>query len=479
MIRPTPRFSAQNSTNGHNSTNGQNSTNGTNSSNGTNSENGVTLIEILIAMMVFGFIAVSVAFGLTTSLSMVGDTRSREVATNLAAQEIDTVRATRDVFSVVNVLDQTTVINGTTFHLNRIATWETSGSAYAGCGSGGGQLKYKRLNVTVDWNGRRSSTPIVRSDTLISPGSRINDPALGSILVSGLTGSGAGSAGITVTATPSSPANGALPITVTPLPTDAQGCSYILRVTPGNYDVALSRTNFLDEKQAVVSTKSVGVAAGAASSVAFQYDLAGNFAVTYAGNQPGVSRIPSAMHTTFRSTYGVYTSLATTNSLTRSVALHPFAAGYEVFAGRYNSPGTSVVGCLSVDPAAWTTVAADGAVGRDASPVAALPGASVATPVPMGVLNITAIPGTYLTATSQAAAPGTGDPGCAETVSYSFGLMTSAVTQIALPYGSWRFTTSATATGVGIPIVASGLGLLTRGVAAAGMVTLDPRRTTP
>lgn len=448
--------------------------------NTTRTEAGVTLIEVLIAMMVFGFIAVSVAFGLTTALTMGSDTRSRAVATNLAAQEIDTVRAAGDVFGLVNVIDQTTVVNGTTFHLNRTATWETSGSAYAGCGSGGGQLKYKRLNVRVDWDGRRSTTPIVTSATLISPGSRINNPALGSILVSALTGSGAGSAGITVTATPSSPANGAVSITVAPLPTDAQGCSYILRVTPGNYDVVLSRTNYLDEKQTVVSTKSVGVAAGAAASVAFQYDLAGRFAVTYAGNHPGVTRIPNNMHTTFRSTYGVYTSPATTNSLTRTVPLHPFAAGYQAFAGQYNSPGTSVVGCLSVDPAAWTTVAADGAIGRDPSPVAALPGVTVPTPVPMGVLNVSGINGKYLTAVSQSTAPGTGDPGCADTTTYSFGLVTAASSvQIALPYGSWRFTTSPSATGAATAVPASALSVLTRGVAAGGMVTLDPRRTTP
>ncbi|MFC5928108.1 type II secretion system protein [Cryobacterium melibiosiphilum] len=442
-------------------------------------ESGVTLIEVIIAMMVFGFIAVSVAFGLITALGMGGDTRSRAVAINLAAQDIDTVRATRDVFGILNVINQTTVVNGTTFHLTRTATWETSGSAYAGCGSGGGQLKYKRLNVTVDWDGRRPSSPIVRSATVISPGSRINDPALGSILVSVLTGSGAGSGGITVTATPSSPANGALPITVAPLPTDAQGCSYILKVTPGNYDVSLSRTNYLDEKQAVVSTKSVGVAAGAAASVAFQYDLAGKFDVTYAGNYAGVTRIPTDMHTTFRSTYGVFTSPATTSSLTRTVPLHPFAAGYEVIAGQYNEPGTSVVGCLSVDPAAWTTVAADGAYGRDPSPVAALPGATAVTPVPMGVLNVAGVAGTYLKAVSQASAPGTGDPGCAETVTYSFGLISAAAVQIGLPYGSWRFTTSSTATGSGSPVPAAGLTVLTRGVSAGGLVTLDPRRTTP
>lgn len=443
------------------------------------SEAGVTLVEIIIAMMVFGFIAVSVAFGLITALSMGGDTRSREVATNLAAQDIDTVRAAKDVFGVANVVARTTVVNGTTFSLTRTATWETSGSAYAGCGSGGGQLTFKRFNVSVDWEGRRASSPLVHTDTLLSPGSRVSDPALGSILVSALTGSGAGSAGITVTATPASPANGALPITVAPLATDTQGCSYILKVTPGNYNVVLSRTNYLDDTQTVMSTKSVGVAAGAASSVAFQYDLAARFDVTYAGNHPGVTLIPSNLHTTFRSTYGVVTSPSSTGALTRTVPLYPFAAGYQAFAGRYDTPGASVVGCRSVDPAAWTAVAADGAVGRDVSPVAALSGAAVATPVSMGVLNVSGAAGQYLTATAQTTAPGTGDPGCAIPASYSFGLVTAGTVQIGLPYGSWRFTMGPLATGATVSVPEDGLSVLTRGMAAGGVVTLDPRRTTP
>ena len=441
------------------------------------SEAGITLVEIIIAMMVFGFIAVSVAFGLVTALSMGGDTRSRAVATNLAAQDIDTARATHDVFSIDDVINQTTVVNGTTFRLTRTATWETSGSSYAGCGSGGGQLTFKRLNVTVDWDGRRASSPLVHTDTLLSPGSRINDPALGSIPVSALTGSGAGSAGITVTAVPASPANGALPITVAPLPTDAQGCSYILKVTPGNYNVEISRTNYLDEKQNEVSTKSVGVAAGAAASVAFQYELAARYDVIYAGNHPGATRIPLDLHTSFRSTYGVFTSPASTGSLTRTVPLYPFAAGYQAFAGEYKTPGTDVVGCLSVDPAAWTTVAADGAVGRSVSLVAALPGESIDTPVPMGVLNVTGAAGQYLTAVAQTAAPGTGDPGCAVPATYTFGLVTAATVQIGLPYGSWEFTMGPSATESTIPVPEAGLSVLTRGVSTGGVVTLDPRTT--
>ncbi|MES1169545.1 MAG: type II secretion system protein, partial [Leifsonia sp.] len=63
-------------------------------------ESGFTLIEVLIAMMVFGIISVLVAYSLTLSMTLTRSSRGSEVAANLAAQQIDTARSAKDVFSV-------------------------------------------------------------------------------------------------------------------------------------------------------------------------------------------------------------------------------------------------------------------------------------------------------------------------------------------------------------------------------------------
>jgi hypothetical protein len=97
----------------------------------------------------------------------------------------------------------------------------------------------------------------------------------------------------------------------------------------------------------------------------------------------------------------------------------------------------------------------------------------------MGVLSVTGATGRYLTAIAQTSAPGTGDPGCTVPATYSFGLVTAATVQIGLPYGSWKFTMGLLATGPTVPVPEAGLSVLTRGTAAGGVVTLDPRRTTP
>jgi hypothetical protein len=430
-------------------------------------------------MMVFAVIAVSVAYSLTLALALVNDARSREVAANLAAQELDLDNAAADVFTLVDT-DKTIVVNQTTFHLHRDVNWITSTGVDANCGSGGGQLQYKRLNVSVTWDGMRSITAPVHSDTVVAPGNKINDPTLGTILVSVLTASGNGSSGVTVTAIPSVPPNGAVPVTDVPDPTDAQGCSYVLKVVPGNYDVKISRANSIEADQGATRTKTVGVGAGAAASVAFQYDLPATFTAKYGANfTSGSTLIPNNMDTTVRSTYGVYTTAATTNSLSRVITLHPFTAGYEPIAGAYIAPAGTAPTCLSPDPARWITPALDGAIGHTPYAVSALPGGAADLPVPMGIAAVTGLSGKYLKAVSQATAPLTGDPGCNTTMTYTFGALGSGNQQIGLPYGSWLLYWG-TSSSQNTLVPATSLTVLNRGVVAStGVVTFDPRTVLP
>lgn len=438
-------------------------------------DSGLSLIEVLVAMMVFAIISIGIAYSLTSALAMTSDARSREVAANLAAQDIDLVRAVEDVFSVGEA-NKTFVVNGTTFRLHREASWIPSTGVDASCGSGGGQLRYKRVNVAVEWDGMRAAASAVRSDTIITPGSRINDPDLGSILVSVITAAGTGSAGVTVTAVPSSTANGAVAITETIKPTDAEGCTYILKVTPGNYDVTVSRAGYVDIKQAATSTSIVGVGKGTAASVAFQYDKAGLITASYASNAPaGTTLIPTTLDTTLRNTYGLFNFAATTSARSKTFNMHPFDS-YEVFAGRYVAPTETSAGCVAADPSAWTTpAAADGAVGPAPSTVTSTGSVNVA----MGVLTVLNLNGKYLRAVSQAYAPGDGAAGCGTSatgqMSYVIGPLSSNAAQIALPFGAWLLT-SGNSTTQATAVPASSLAKVTRAdIAGTGVVTLDPR----
>lgn len=412
-------------------------------------DSGFSLVEVMVAMVIFAIISTGVLYSMLSVMQVTRDSRARQVATNLAAQEIDLARDTGDLFALLPFGDgeadpaKVIELNGDTFTVSRSTNWISSPDADLQCGSGGGALRYKRVNVSVEWDGMRTGSDPVRADTVIDPKNRINDPSLGTILVSVLNAAGTGAIGIDVTAAPGSPANGAMALSATPADTDAQGCSYILRVTPGNYNVSVSKAgSYVDNFQANVATKSTSVAAGTASTVQFNYDLAATYTVTYA---PSGVFIPNNLDTTVISpTYDQNTLTASTNALVKTHNLFPWPSGYQFIAGEYLPATTETsLGCVAPDPESWPT-SADGRTGLRAPFVGVASGESGAAAAPMARAQITGSFGSnrYLKAVSQDSDPtGIGSPGCQTPMTYTFGQVltsSSGTTTIALPYGSWK-----------------------------------------
>lgn len=448
------------------------------------SDEGLTLIEILVAMMVFAIIAVGVAFSLTSSLTMVRDARAREVAANLAAQAIDTARSLENVFSVRNSVEVTPAIDGITYTVTQKTGWVSGGTSGGACGDEGAPLDYKHVNVTVSWSGMKPSTSAVRSDTLIAPNGRINDPDMGTILVSVTGASGVGKSGVTVAAAPAAIAPlGAETVDPVPLPTDSDGCSYVLKVVPGNYDITVSRpaNDYVSEKQLATVTQQVGVEKGDSTSADFQFDLASAISSVFASNSAAVGiQFPSNLKASFLSENGVYVPAApmsVPSSKTVVTKLHPYTNGYNVFAGAYVAPGGATASCLSPDPAAWSVPNAGGAVGIRAPSVASLPGVPATAPVPMGIVTVAPAKDKYLVAVSAVADVGTGDPGCTAAAQYTFPTkMGTTPVVIALPFGTWTLYSSSTS-GVasGTRLKATELMLPAGSIANDTMFTLDPR----
>lgn len=440
-------------------------------------DSGMTLVEVIVAMMIFAIIAVGVSYSTAATLRMSSDTSSREVATSLAAAEIDAVRAVADPFSIFTAPARTVLVDNTAYTVNRSAGWVSATGTTSGCGNGTGELQYKRVNVSVSWPGMLSTNSAARADTIIAPATRLNDPALGTILVSVLAADGTGSAGNRVTITPLS---GGASLSSQPANTDADGCSYALGVTPGTYRVAITRTGSIDVSQSSAPTATVSVGAGDAASAAFQYDTAASFSIRYAssGSPTPAGILPSNLTTTFVSTYGTYTPSAGTPSV---VKLHPFTDGYGAMAGTYVAPTGPLTGCVSVDPASWnagTVNAKPLAAGARLAPVAAAPGGSDVIAIPMGVLSFSVQPG--ITAVRVVSTPTTataGDPGCTTANTYTYTVLPAGTWPLAVPYGSW--TVQEQVGGVWVTVPNS---RYTEPSNAAGdietpanVVTLDPR----
>ena len=448
---------------------------------------GLSIVEMVVAFMVFALVTVGGVVALATSLTLTSDNRAREVGANLAAQEVDAVRSAADVFKVLDART-TTALNGTSYTVDRTVSWVSTTGLDSRCGAAGGALLYKRVNVAVTWPGMRASTSPVRADTVLAPNSKINDPEYGTILVSvtSITGAG-GTAGVTVTVTPSDVAgNSAVGLTTQPAATDAQGCSYALKVAPGTYDVTISRTDaaYRDEKQAAASTKVVGVAVGGSASADFTYDRAGQFPMSYADGFTGARLLPADLAVSFLSTYPQYDAVGT--DATRD--LSPTSSGYQAIAGPYAPASAGAKSCLSVDPQAWPT-AGDGAVGLRAAAAAAAPGTRSSTPlgVPMGVVQVKLAENVaYVRA--RVSSPVDDDPGCRAGLSYTFNVQsankkaTGNVVNLALPFGSWTFTTGTSAGNVSTPVPYTALAPQTRGrsyfdlTLSFNAVLLDPRR---
>lgn len=434
---------------------------------------GVSLIEVIIAMLVFGIIAVGVAYSTITIIKLTDDTRARQVATGLATSAVDAARSFEDPFDIVN-LTTTQVVGDTTYTIARSTSWVETSGADVGCGTGTGTLQAKRVNITVTWAGMLTTTPPVRSDTLIAPDTRINDPSRGTIRISVLGVDGVGESGVSVSVTPTS--NGAV-LTEQPAATNADGCSFALKVVPGTYSVTISRSGSVDQNQASAPSTSVVVTAGGSVAAQFQYDYAGLYNLIYASNYSGGGlKLPTNLETSFITSAGV----SVISGRPSQISLHPYSSGYSGVTGRYVAPSQSSAGCVSVDPAAWpaATVSGTALAAGEREPAVAAPAQGTTTMnIPMGIMTVRHNTTAFLTAVSTTAPPAAADPGCATAMTLSFGqVLTNGNTIVALPWGSWNLYSSTTANGTQTPIVGSNIVTNVRAFLSGNTVTLDPRR---
>lgn len=458
-------------------------------------EGGMTLVEVIVAMMIFAILVIGVTFSMTSVLSLTEDSQARVAASNLASTAIDKARSIEDVFDVLNE-DTTETVNGRVYTIKRVTSWVSDTGADLSCRSSGGALQYKRVNVTVTWTGSKTE---VHADTILTPGTRINDPQTGTITISVTRASGTGFKDATVTATP---VGGGAAITTAP-DTDADGCSYILDVPEGEYNVKVEEAGAIASSQTTDTTTALAkVEKGKSSAVSFAFDTPSTVSLSYvpmptpAVAISGAVLRPTAFDVTFLSTYAPYTKA----SAGSSVKLFPWSSGYQAIAGKYAAEGTQHP-CTVGDPAAWDDLVAPAPapvkIGARLPSAAAAPGGTAALQVPVGVLNVktdnsgSGSSNRQLWATLQTdtppGVPPVGQPTCVtagtNAVTYSFGAVLpkgdSSSINIALPYGSWKLFWAVGASDAKLAVDASRITILTAGTPANSstkIVTLDPRR---
>ncbi|MCI0159066.1 type II secretion system GspH family protein [Leifsonia shinshuensis] len=450
-------------------------------------DRGFTLIEVLIAMMVFGLLSVLVAYLLTTAMTLTRSNRSSEVAANLAAQAIDQARSATNVFSVVSGVTTTTV-DGTTYTVTKSAGWLTNAGTASDCGTSG-LLQNKTLNVSVTWSGMRAGAAAVQASTLLAPAGPINDPTTGTIIVHARNAAGVGVPGIPIAVAVDGSVTPNTATTVSPAPsaTDVDGCSYVLKVVPGAYIVTIgsSGDGRISSDQQQPLKVNVPVTAGQSSVLDKQYDTAATPKLTLAPGAPATTMFPTNLTVTYVPQGDAYTTQVTKTTVsgvtTTSTPLFPYSSGYQAFAGSYTTPGTATGAapiCLSVDPERWTIPNASGHVGIRSDPIIQVTPGSLGT-VTMKLVTVTTS-STWLVAVSAVASSSIGDPGCATGMRMNFAQSSGNSATIALPYGSWTLyalSNSGDALTSGALVPSSKIALPTGSPAFTGAntFTLDPR----
>jgi prepilin-type N-terminal cleavage/methylation domain-containing protein len=460
------------------------------SANNSADESGFSIIEVMVAMMVFAILAVGIAGSLTSGLVLTNSSRAREVAINLASQDVDQMRmralgTPAGVFDVTSTASPVTfTVGGASYSLTRTVNWVTTTGGSGACGTGSGTLAYKSVVDTVSWR-QHSNVMSTSMTTLVAPISNINTDTAGTIIVAVIGASGAAESGLTISITPNSGGGGAT-LAQQPSDTDSDGCSFGLNAQPGTYTVKATETGGIDYQQhAPASNTNVVVTAGQNTMVNFTYDQAGKFALGY----PSGAVQPTNMPLTFINAVGGASQFASSPT---SVLAFPYTDGYQIVAGTYvYAAGGGSSTCIDTNPQTWPTDGDTGAAAPDVSltTMQAQPGA-VSVPstlsVPMGVLRIGGLSTSkYVTAVSTGGPDGTPDPGCSAVQTLTFARSTGSSQTIALPFGTWTIysggSPGAKSTNV-IQANASDVTVVTAGSvdgSSTHTVMLDPRVVAP
>lgn len=240
----------------------------------TRDDDGFTLVETLAAMIVFSIFAVSVAGVIVNTFGLTKSNSARVVAANLAAQQIEAVRAVRavDVPDGAVTVTPKPVVNGVEYTVVRTANPVAADSSTSPCTgpatSGGVRLAYKLVTVDVTWPGMGSLRP-VRSDTLLNLG-------VGFGSVDATTGTGA----ISVRGSDDTPRSGVV-VTLTPggaaRTTGSDGCAVFVGLNPAvSYSAAVDQAGWVDKSGVQRSV-----------SAAFAVSASGITRVTMSYGRPG------------------------------------------------------------------------------------------------------------------------------------------------------------------------------------------------
>jgi prepilin-type N-terminal cleavage/methylation domain-containing protein len=401
-------------------------------------QDGYSIVELLVAITVFALVFAAVSLGIGRALELNRGNRNRSTGAYLAARQLEEVRS--KPFDQVPLGRTTCVYSSpgpgcnvpSPYTVTQDVVWTAPGNTTSSCNvpTGGGTLAYKRVTVTITWLDMGGVAPVT-SQTLLTPPSGSYDPNEGHVLVQVFDRDAAPLAGQTVSLTGPETAS---------QPTTAEGCTFFAYLEPGDYDVSLNTTGYVDRQGGQPALQTIAVQAGQISNLQFDYDRASTLSLSLAA--PSSSAIPAGLPLTVANsnlTVGTMTfpESSTGSGTPRTVRpLFPYSSGYQVWSGS----------CADADPASWTG-------GSRPAPLASNPGGTTPGSVALDAVDVT-VRRTSVTGTRVANATVSGihaaGTGCTAglTLTPTTRTNTSGQLRLALPYGTWTVRATATISGI-------------------------------
>lgn len=379
-------------------------------------ESGFTIIEILVAMLVFVVLITAVVSTMVAALNLTRNNRSRSVAANLASQQVDSVQqaAAQDFSSLPvgeTILTQT--VDGTAYTITQDLEWQSKSSQVGPCSGGttASGLAYLHVQETVTWpNMRGTVAPL--SETLLTPPVGTYDPTTGHIAVTVIDRNAQPIADANVTIS----GNGVGSTQATA----SDGCAFFAYLDPGTYTITMNSSGFVDGQGNPNPSQSATVTAGTITSLQFVYGQASSLTLNFSG--PTGSIMPPSFMLTVANTsllpdgtnaYGPGGSSQTVSSL------FPYLSGYQAWAGDCidSDPG----GSKRIAPVAMTP-------GGNSTAAVVMPGVKVVVKNTSGVVQANQVV-LFKHATDNQCPAG-------DTLTYTKTDATGTLTA-ATPYGLW------------------------------------------
>lgn len=382
---------------------------------------GFTLVEVIAAISVFAVLAGALAATIGNGLDLTRNNRNRDVAANLASQEMDTVRSANFTTLPLGQTQSTQSVDGVPYTVTRESEWVATGASTGACDSAGQLPSLLRVSVRISWAAMHG-TPAVKSDTVLTPPVGAYDPNTGHI-------------GVKVNDRLAAPAAGHPVHVVGPgvdrtIVTTSDGCAFFDHLPAGTYTVTLNTVGYVDRQSDPDPQQTAGVVTGAVTAVGFDYDQAASLELTITPEGGGV--LPASLQLALANTAFLPsgTKLYPGTGSPRSIGnLFPANDGYEVWVGD----------CADADPEGLD--GGGGAIwegGQRTSPIQTTPGGTESATVAPASVSVTVTTVGVPEPDKTVLAVHSSDMGCPTGETVTLGTTDATGSIVAgLPYGSW------------------------------------------